>query len=99
MTIDLQSEVISTEEMLAKIDGINEKWRLEGSKVTTETITAESLAAESLYQSLDVKQCSKLYGDVVRESELRVQRVDYKLAETNIALNSSLEEITREELQ
>ena len=80
-------EVISTEEMLAKIDPVNQNWQETGSVPNPEDVTVASLDAEALYPSLDVQQCSKLCGQLIRDSQMSISGVDYKWAGLYVALN------------
>ena len=78
---------------------MNARWKSEGRQVTEDNITVMSLDAEALYPSLDVKQCSKLCGELIENSELLVRGVDYKWASLYVALNMTQIEVNREGLQ
>ena len=99
LATEFQGEVISTEELLAQVDILNENWKSEGFNVSEDTVTVSSLYTEALYPSLDVRECSNLCGDLVCEYDLKIQSVDYKWACTYIALNCTQAKITRANLQ
>ena len=61
-------QVTSSEEILSKVDLLNEQWEREGATPDASQITVCSLDAEALYPSLDSNQCSKLCGELVRDS-------------------------------
>ena len=88
-------EVISTEEMLAKIDKVNKEMEDLEEQPEEEDICVFSLDAEALYPSLDTRQCSRLCGKLVQESKLEVSGIDYKWASMYIALTCTQAEINQ----
>ena len=91
-------EVISTEEMLAKVDAVNAKWEEEGKQYQEDDITVLSLDEEALYPSLDTSKVAKLCGRVVEGSELKVEGMDQKWTGVYIALTCTKAEISRSNL-
>ena len=83
-----QSESISTEDLMNKIDQLNEEWEKQGIKWGKGELFVGSLDATALYPSLDVRQCSKLCGEMLRESPLKVEGIDYTWAAMYVALTS-----------
>ena len=56
------------------------------------------MEAEALYPNLDVDQCSRLCGQIITESQMSISGVDYKWAGLYIALNSTQQEVNRDNL-
>ena len=86
-------------ESLVHVESVNLKLRQERRHVSDESITMANLYMESLYLSLDVKQCVKLCRDILRKSELTIQGVDYKCARVYLALGQGQAKIMRTGLQ
>ena len=57
-----QMEALSREDLLTKIDKLNEEWKDQGVNHKQEDITVASVNA-----SLDTRDCSKLCGKMVAE--------------------------------
>ena len=72
----LQREMINTEEVLAYIYLLNEKWHDEEYQPNQDDIFIGSLDAEALYPSLDTERVSKLCGEILVESGLKIENVD-----------------------
>ena len=89
------SEVISTEDLLNQIDRLNKGWRESGTQIDQDEIFVGSLDAAALYPSLDVTRCSKMCGEMIRNSPVTFEGVDYEWASLYIALNTKPREITR----
>ena len=83
-----QGEAISTEDLLSQVDALNSNWETRGEKRTSRNTFLGSLDATALYPSLDNKKVAKLCGEMVRESTLKFEGIDWKWASLYVALNS-----------
>ena len=88
-------EVISTEEMLAKIDKINHELRDSEIKVNLKKTLVASLDAEALYPSLDVEKCSKMCADYVIQSGLKIEGFDDTWASIYLTLTHEQSKINK----
>ena len=80
--------------MLSKIDQLNGKLSSMKEQPEEDDICVFSLDAEALYPSLDTMACSKLCGDMVKDSKLEVSGMDPKWASLYLALLCTQAEIT-----
>ena len=54
-----------------------------------------SMDVEALYPSIQINRSAKLVGEIVRESGVKIENVDYQTAATYIASNSSRTDISK----
>ena len=90
------SESISTEDLLSLIDSMAGKIR--DDNLEMDDLFIGSLDVEALYPSLEINQCSKLCGEMVSESGLKFEGVDWVWVAKYVALCWTREEVNRREL-
>ena len=98
MNQEQQGEAISTEDMLSRVDVLNEKWLSEGVSFEEGELFVGSLDATALYPSLDSLKVAKLCGRLATENRLAIENVDYVWAGAYIACNMHPEQVFREGL-
>ena len=90
-------EVISSEDMLAKVDNLNEI--LKNRETPRDGYFVGSLDVKALYPSLDTKECSKIAGRRVVRSGLRFDGMNWDWATVYVALCMSEKEIREEKME
>ena len=86
-------EVISSEELLAFVDEVNELLGEKG--LPEEGLCVGSLDVKALYPSLVIKECAKLCREVFLESPVELEDIDPRWAAIYVALNLKPHEIIR----
>ena len=86
-------EMINTEEVLALIDTLNEKWEEEGFNPEDDEIFVGSLDAEALYPSLDTDRVADICGQLVMDSGLIIDNVNWMWASCYVASNMKQNEV------
>ena len=90
------TEVCSTEDLLGRIDRLNQSLKTEEPPETGYYLG--SIDAVSLYPRLDIPQCTKLATNKVVASCLKMVGVNWKWVTILVALGMTQEEINRENL-
>ena len=85
----------STEESIFYIDRANKEIREEVDRgIESDTgVVIGSMDVEALYPSIQVNRSTRIVGEMVEESKLKIENVDYNTAVRYIASNSSQADI------
>ena len=82
-----ETEAISTEDMISSVDKFNTQIRQ--GEVDGDRVMIGSLDVEALYPSIDVNLAAKMTGNLVRESAIKFEGIDWRWALIYLVLTMS----------